>query len=71
MKEKGVDTRPVFYPIHHMPFYHSSWPSDDQFENTIAIAREGISLPTYIGLQRDDIEYITDALFSSIDTINK
>lgn len=69
LKEAGVDSRPVFYPIHQMPFYQGPEHQDTFFPNTCRISREGISLPTYIGLKKNDIQYITDQLFKAIDIV--
>jgi perosamine synthetase len=67
LKESGIDSRPVFYPIHQMPFYNSNSYMVSDFENADQVAREGISLPTYIGLEDADIKYITDQLLSLIE----
>ncbi len=67
LREAGVDTRPVFYPIHRMPFLQQAGRSESTFPNSEQISREGISLPTYIGLTREDIGYICDNLLRSIE----
>jgi perosamine synthetase len=67
LKDQQIDTRPVFYPIHHMPFYLNDEKHEGKFPQTEIISREGISLPTYIGLTDDDIEYITQSLLVSFE----
>lgn len=62
----GIDTRPVFYPIHQMPFYQHSDFIRGEFNNSTTISQEGISLPTYIGLQDKDIDYVGDAVLESL-----
>lgn len=69
LKSDGIDTRPVFYPLHQMPFYRENSLTDREFTNSVTVAREGISLPTYIGLNEDDITWITHHLLSVIDKI--
>ncbi len=69
MKDQLIDTRPVFYPIHQMPFYKKDVMDHGQFEATGTISGEGISLPTYIGLTADDIEHISKALLLSFEKI--
>ncbi len=66
MKKRQIDTRPVFYPIHEMPFYQHSDFIRGTYPNSSVISREGISLPTYIGLQDEEIHYIADSLLASI-----
>lgn len=67
LREAGIDTRPVFYPIHRMPFLQQTRYPETNFPNTVQISREGISLPTYIGLTKKDIGYICDNLLRSIE----
>ena len=59
---QNIDSRPVFYPIHLMPFYSDpSFRAGDN-QNCETIAREGISLPTYVGLEEEKIDYIASCL---------
>jgi len=68
LKANNIDTRPVFYPIHAMPFYQPDDFDRGGLKNSLIISREGISLPTYIGLGDEDIQYIAKTLLASIDT---
>jgi perosamine synthetase len=54
LAEDGIETRPVFYPMHVMPPYKQN----DKFPNSTYIAQNGISLPTHAKLSKNDIEYI-------------
>ena len=67
LREAGIDSRPVFYPIHQMPFLRQDGVSSATFPHTEQVSREGISLPTYIGLNKEDIGYICDHLLRSIE----
>jgi perosamine synthetase len=69
LKEQMIDTRPVFYPIHTMPFYSDLKYCPSLNHNTIAISREGICLPTYVGLTEEDINYISGSLIHACETI--
>jgi perosamine synthetase len=56
---EGIETRPVFHPLHHLPPYlqpDSSYPEAERLGAT------GISLPTHLGLTEDDIRTVCDAL---------
>jgi perosamine synthetase len=55
----GIDTRPVFYPMHVMPPYLEAAGSYPVAESC---ARRGILLPTHGLLTEDDIAYIADTL---------
>ncbi len=61
LSEQGIETRPVFYPMHVMPPFRdtqSSYPVAD------ALAQNGISLPTHVALTEEDVSYIADRIRS-------
>ena len=55
---EGIETRPLFYPVHTMPPY--------KIKERIPVAEElskrGISLPSSVSLAAEQVEYITDAI---------
>lgn len=57
----GVETRPVFYPMHALPPYRES-AVGEPFPVAERIAERGVSLPTWAGLSRDDVSFICEAL---------
>jgi perosamine synthetase len=59
--EQGIETRPFFHPMHHLPPYHQH-DGDSAFPITTNLAARGINLPSSALLTRDDIAYITGAL---------
>jgi perosamine synthetase len=65
LKEKGIDTRPYFYPVSSMPMYQKT------FENEVTYkkSRIGINIPTYFGLTEDDIEIISQIINIEIKNI--
>jgi perosamine synthetase len=62
----GVDTRPVFYPVHQMPMYESPKPA--HFPVAGDLAARGITLPSYPELNPKDILYIAFSLLNAIDS---
>jgi len=58
MRDKGVDSRPVFYCAHQMPMYKL----DTSFPVSEDIARRGISLPSYPALTDQDVNRVVTAL---------
>ena len=60
---RGVETRPVFYPAHHMPMYASgqSMPISED------IAARGISLPSYPALTEADQDVVIESLLDALD----
>ncbi|MEI7662634.1 MAG: DegT/DnrJ/EryC1/StrS family aminotransferase [Bacteroidota bacterium] len=71
LKLQGIDTRPLFYPISQMPFYQESCYKRGEPANSQAISQEGISLPTYVGLTHDEVNFIATALLGCLETEEK
>ncbi len=59
----GIETRPVFYPIHHMPPHKQ----DLKLGVCEKISRHSISLPSFTKLDKDKISYIADKIISLAD----
>ena len=56
--EKGIDTRPFFYPLHIMPPYKIS----KNFPTAEELSKRGICLPSGVGLGKKNIMCITDVI---------
>ncbi len=58
MDKTGIETRPVFYPMHVLPPYkeETSYPIADLW------SQRGINLPTHQGLTRADVKRIAESL---------
>ena len=65
LQERGIETRPVFYPIHTLPPYRNSLHTDS-FPIAERIARQGINLPTWAGLTREDVRYVCNSLLECL-----
>lgn len=61
LEERGIETRPVFFPIHTMPMYAQRFQHLPASED---LARRGINLPSWPGLGDVDIDYICDSIRS-------
>ena len=57
LKEDGIETRPLFYPMHVMPPYFDENACCPVSEK---IASNGINLPTHSSVTREDISFICD-----------
>jgi perosamine synthetase len=62
MNEMGIETRPVFYPMHVLPPYRedTAYPVADEW------AQRGINLPTHGGLTQDDVTRISEVLATAL-----
>jgi perosamine synthetase len=61
LEKRGVETRPVFYPMHVLPPYLEN-AQGEAYPVAERLARRGVSLPTWAGLTREDIRFVCDAL---------
>lgn len=59
LKEKGIETRPLFYPAHTMPMYAQKFQKFPVAEN---LGWRGINLPSYPDLKNEDVEYIVQTI---------
>lgn len=55
LDKNGIETRPLFYPVHTMPMYAQKYERHKIAEN---LGWRGINLPSYPALEKADIEYI-------------
>ena len=58
LQQKGVETRPVFYPLNEMKPYSSN----ALFQNSEFISYNGISLPTHVNLTEEEVSFICDSI---------
>ncbi|MFZ4521216.1 MAG: DegT/DnrJ/EryC1/StrS family aminotransferase [Bacteroidales bacterium] len=63
LREQGIETRPLFPPIHTMPMYYNETYS---FPVAERLGMLGINLPSYPELTKHDVSVICDAIRSFI-----
>jgi perosamine synthetase len=61
LRELGIDNRPFFYPCHIMPPY-AGLPGSENCENAEWLGARGLSLPTWTGLTRMQVQHISTSL---------
>lgn len=66
LEEKGIETRPFFYPMHSLPPYYDPQ-GDTRFPISTHLSSRGINLPSSASLTKQDVAYIADMLKASID----
>jgi perosamine synthetase len=59
LDKEGIETRPLFYPIHTMPMYSAQYQRHPVAEN---LGWRGLNLPSYPGLKTEEIEFICQKL---------
>lgn len=65
--EQGIDTRPVFVPLHRLPMYAGNG-SDADFKVASYLGDHGLSLPTYPYLSTTGVDFICRQLFEHLYT---
>ena len=61
VEERGIETRPFFYPMHTLPLYQKLAEEAD-FPVADRLGAGGISLPTWAGLKEEDVGFVGAAL---------
>ena len=64
LDEAGIETRPVFYPMHLLPPYQEN---ATLYPNATRCALRGMNLPTHGGLTEPDVERICAVLEAILD----
>jgi perosamine synthetase len=59
LRERGIETRPLFYPVHTMPMYASRYQRHPVAED---LAWRGINIPSWPGLSEAQIKAITSSI---------
>jgi perosamine synthetase len=65
LDDLGIETRPVFYPMHQLPPYRDDAP----YPVADMRASRGVTLPMHQGLRPTDIDRIAASLAEVLDAI--
>ena len=57
--QHGIETRPVFYPVHTMPIYSDKYIRNPEAEK---IASKGVTLPSYPNLKEEQIKEVCELI---------
>jgi perosamine synthetase len=63
LESRGVETRPVFYPMHQLPPYKED---SRHYPHATECASRGISLPTHEQVTEGDVAYISREVDSAV-----
>jgi perosamine synthetase len=58
--QNGIETRPVFHPLHRMPAFERFAPDAAAFPVSDRLAETGLSLPSAVTLTQDDVDVIAN-----------
>ena len=68
LKADGIETRPTFFPVHTMPMFSQKYQKLPVAEY---LGWNGINLPSWPGLKKEDITYIAKSIESYFNKNNK
>jgi perosamine synthetase len=63
LAEEGIETRPLFYPVHSMPMYFRD---EEHYPVAEELSRRGINLPSWPDLPEDDQRFIAQRILASM-----
>ena len=58
LRQRGIDARPAFYPIHTLPMYDQS----ERFPVAEELGRKGLNLPSGATLTPEQVDLVCDAV---------
>lgn len=61
MNQAGIETRPLFYPVHTMPMYADKYEKHPIAEK---LGLSGINLPSYPDLEEEDVDFIVKTILN-------
>lgn len=68
MREQGIETRTVFYPLHRQPCFAGSQPgTDSDFPHSTYAYEHGICLPTFPTIEEAQVDAVCDALLHFLE----
>ena len=67
LDQAGIETRPLFYPLHEMPPYQR-YAGNRAYPVTTALSRDGLSLPSAVTLSAPETSYIGHVIGRQINT---
>jgi len=63
--ENGIDTRPLFYPVHTMPMFKAF--AKEEFPIANQLSKRGINLPSYPELSVNDVAFISSKVIEFVN----
>ena len=66
LESRGIETRPIFFPMHVLPPYEEDW---TRYPKATECAARGINLPTHELLTQDEVAYICEHLEYAIQSV--
>ena len=62
LEDNGIQTRGFFYPLHQQPCFNYLGYKENDFPVTNKVYSEGLCLPVFSGLKKEQIEYVCEKI---------
>lgn len=62
LEDNGIQTRGFFYPLHRQPCFNYLGYEENDFPVTNRVYSEGLCLPVFPGLKKEQIEYVCEKI---------
>lgn len=70
LENKGVQTRPFFFPLHQQPVFKSfNWFKNQELPISEHLSEQGFYLPSGLTLEKETVEIVADALIQVLNEI--
>lgn len=66
LKSYNIETRPLFYPAHTMPAFKT----ENAYPVAESLSRRGLNLPSYPGLTRAQVSYVSSKIIEAIAAVS-
>ena len=67
LMSKGIETRPLFFPLHEMPPYVEYSKGAEHYVNSSTLSKSGLCLPGAFSITSTDISYICISVLEALD----
>jgi perosamine synthetase len=64
LKLRGIESRPIFFPVHEMPPYQKYALADECYSVSVGLSKAGISLPSSVYVTEEEIQRVCSALLT-------
>ena len=64
LRERGIDSRPYFYPVSDMPIYKAA-----DTPITHRFSRIGMNLPSYVDMTEQDVDFVCREFVAALTNI--
>ncbi len=69
MRERGVDSRPFFFPMSQLPMYDSNNDRSSDSSVSQVLSEDGFNLPTFVELKAEQVGEVCNVFLQALDAV--